>query len=77
MIVKMIIHPPSCAAVTFVFRRDFAEIAKVIVSEQDRNVIQNIPVLQPFHPGSAIPVLLNFLINGQNLRRMFKIVFLQ
>ncbi|MNI20148.1 hypothetical protein D3C73_736180 [compost metagenome] len=39
VIVKMVIHPPACAAALPAGRRDFAEVAKVVVRQQNDNII--------------------------------------
>lgn len=75
MIVKMIIHAPAGTTVLFVYRRDFPQIAEVVVSQQNRNILQDLPVLQSLYLCIAIPVFLYFLVYGENLRRMVQIVF--
>ncbi|MNI54050.1 hypothetical protein D3C73_1089170 [compost metagenome] len=77
MIVKMVVHPPPGAALLLRPLRNFAEIPEVIVRQQDRHIIQHLPVLQAACLSGAIPIFLHFLIDSQHLRRMFKLIFLQ
>ncbi|MNC74357.1 hypothetical protein D3C75_1256950 [compost metagenome] len=77
VIVKMIVHSPAGAAALLASCRNFAQVAKIIVSQQDRYIIKYVPVLQSFCLSCSVPIFLDFLVDRQNLRRMLQIVFLQ
>ncbi|MNC10279.1 hypothetical protein D3C75_579180 [compost metagenome] len=75
VVVEVVIDAPARRPAALSLLRQLADIAEVIVGENNGHIVQHLPLPQTRNGLRAVPEFLHFLVNSQRLRCMLQAMF--